>query len=124
MPFLGRTRNHPMNRSIKTPKTKADKPRIDIDAPWEAIHHRAAGIDIGSREHFVCVPAGVAEANVRRFGTFTADLEGLADWLKSSGITSVAMEATGVYWIPVFQLLERKGFEVLLVNARQTKNVA
>lgn len=88
------------------------------------INAHAAGIDIGLREHFVCVPAGASSNNVRRFGTFTADLEALADWFKQCGVNSVAMEATGVYWIPVFQILERRGFAVILVNARQTKNVA
>ena len=59
-----------------------------------------------------------------RVGTFTGDLEGLADWFQKCGVKTVAMEATGVYWVPVFQILERRGFQVILVNARQTKNVA
>jgi hypothetical protein len=61
---------------------------------------------------------------VRCFGTFTPELEALADWLKECRITSVAMEATGVYWIALFQILERRGFTVLLVNARQIKNIS
>ena len=68
------------------------------------------------------MPARSAENNVRPFGTFTADLEALAAWLQECGVTTVAMEATGVYWIAVFQILERRGFQVVLVNARQTKN--
>ena len=91
---------------------------------WEAIRPHASGIDIGSREHFVCVPAQATSQNVRRFGTFTADLNALADWLKACGVIHVAMEATGIYWIPVFQILEERGFQVVLVNPRQTKNVA
>ena len=84
----------------------------------------AAGIDLGSKEHWVCVPPDSDGINVRRFGTCTSDLLELADWLQKCGVTTVAMEATGVYWIPVFQILEARGFEVILVNARQTKNIA
>ena len=108
----------------KTPKSRKQKKKISVNQAWEAINPHAAGIDIGGREHFACVPPGATQNNVRRFGTFTADLEALADWFKECGVTSVAMEATGVYWIPVFQILEARGFAVLLVNARQTKNVA
>lgn len=108
----------------KTPKSKKRKQKISIDQGWEAIHPHAAGIDIGAKEHFVCVPAEATPKNVRSFSTFTADLEALADWLEECGVTSVAMEATGVYWIPVFQILEQRGFSAILVNARQTKNVA
>jgi len=107
-----------------TQKSKPQKKKVSIDQGWEAINPHAAGIDIGSREHLACVPPGVTENNVRSFGTFTADLEALAQWFKECGVTSVAMEATGVYWIPVFQILEAHGFAVILVNARQTKNVA
>lgn len=83
----------------------------------------AAGIDIGATEIFVAVPADRAEENVRSFPTFTQDLYALADWLKQCGIRTVAMESTGVYWIPLFQILEARGFEVCLVNARHVKNV-
>ena len=95
-----------------------------MDQAWPLINPNAAGVDLGSREHWVAVPADRAQQNVRCFGTFTSDLEAPADWLKACGVTSVAMEATGVYWIPLFQLLERRGFAVLLVNARQIKNVS
>ena len=83
----------------------------------------AAGIDIGATEIFVAVPADRAAENVRSFPTFTQDLYTLADWLKQCGITTVAMESTGVYWIPLFQILEDREFEVCLVNARHVKNV-
>src|SRR5688572_23711621 len=83
----------------------------------------AAGIDIGATEIFVAVPADRATENVRSFPTFTQDLYALADWLKSCSISTVAMESTGVYWIPLFQILEDRGFEVCLVNARHVKNV-
>ncbi len=87
------------------------------------INLNAAGIDIGSERHMVAVPEGRAEVAVREFGAFTADLIALADWLRQCGVTTVAMESTGVYWIPLFELLERRGFEVKLVDARHVKNV-
>src|SRR5882672_8393306 len=83
----------------------------------------AAGIDIGATEIFVAVPADRVAENVRSFPTFTQDLYLLADWLEQCGIKIVAMESTGVYWIPLFQILEDRGFEVCLVNARHVKNV-
>jgi len=83
----------------------------------------AAGIDIGATEIFVAVPADRTAENVRSFPTFTQDLYALADWLKQCGIKTAAMESTGVYWIPLFQILEDRGFEVCLVNARHVKNV-
>jgi transposase len=89
----------------------------------EQINSRAAGIDLGGSEHWVCVPLELDDKNVRRFGCFTPDLIALANWLTECGITTVAMEATGVYWIPVFQILESKGLEVKLVNAHYVKTV-
>lgn len=83
----------------------------------------AAGIDIGATEIFVAVPADRTAENVRSFPTFTQDLYALADWVTQCGIKTVAMESTGVYWIPLFQILESRGFEVCLVNARHVKNV-
>jgi len=83
----------------------------------------AAGIDVGSTEMYVAVPPDRDEQSVRRFATFTADLIRLAEWLKQCGITSVAMESTSVFWIPLFQILEEHGFRVCLVNARHVKNV-
>jgi len=108
----------------KTSTRKKQSKKICIDDSWEPVNPHAAGVDIGSREHWACVGRDAAECPVRKFGTFTADLEAMADWFKDCGITSVAMEATGVYWIALFQILERRGFQVILVNARQTKNVA
>ena len=108
----------------KTSKRKKQSKKVSIDAAWEPVNAHAAGVDIGSREHWACVPAEATPNNVRKFGTFTADLEAMAEWFQECGVTSVAMEATGVYWIPLFQILERRGFHVILANARQTKNVA
>ncbi|MDA8118653.1 MAG: transposase [Gammaproteobacteria bacterium] len=87
-------------------------------------HPNAAGIDIGSASHFVAVPPDRDDEPVREFPSFTVDLHALADWLKACGVDTVAMESTGVYWIPVFELLESRGFTVLLVNARHVKNVS
>jgi transposase len=83
----------------------------------------AAGLDIGSEEIWACVPVGCAREPVRKFGTFTPDLYVLADWLTECGIETVAMESTGVYWIPVYEVLEARGFKVQVVNARQLHNV-
>lgn len=80
------------------------------------IHDRAAGIDIGSRFHVVAVPADITEEPVRAFKAFTADLEHMADWLVDLGITTVAMESTGVYWIPVYEILESHGLHVVLAK--------
>jgi transposase len=87
------------------------------------IHSNAAGLDVGATFHVVAVAPDRDDEPVRSFRSFTGDLHRLADWLKSVGITTIAMESTGVYWVPVFEILEARGFEVLLVNARDVKNV-
>jgi len=86
-------------------------------------HPDAAGIDIGSREHWVAVPEDRDAETVRPFGTFTSDLHRLVDWLATCGVKTVAMESTGVYWVPLYEILEERGFEVLLVNAEHVRNV-
>ncbi len=90
---------------------------------FDRLNPHVAGIDCGSAEHFVAVPPDRDPTPVQAFTTFTNDLLRLADWLTACRVTSVAMEATGVYWIPVYEILEARGFEVLLVNARHLKNV-
>lgn len=87
------------------------------------IQDRAAGIDIGSRFHVVAVPADLTDVPVRTFQAFTADLEQMADWLVDLGVTTVAMESTGVYWIPVYEILETHGLHVVLANARDARAV-
>lgn len=87
------------------------------------INPNAAGIDIGSEFHYVCVPEGVSESRVRKFGCFTNELYKLSDWLKSCGVTTIAMESTGVYWIPLYEILTSRGFKVILANAKYVKNV-
>ncbi|MCF5097115.1 IS110 family transposase [Pseudomonas gessardii] len=87
------------------------------------INTRAAGIDIGSRFHVVAVPADLAQDPTQTFNAFTADLERMANWLVSLGISTVAMESTGVYWIPVYEILETHGLHVVLANARDARAV-
>ena len=87
-------------------------------------HPNSAGIDVGASSHFVAIPAHLDPESVREFSSVTADLKRLADWLVEHRISIVAMESTGVYWIPLFELLESRGMEVLLVNARHIKNVS
>ena len=89
----------------------------------QVVNPNAAGIDIGSEVHYVAVPPDRDPQPVRSFKCFTADLNALADWLDECGIETVAMESTSVYWIPLYQILETRGFEVILVNARHVKNV-
>lgn len=88
------------------------------------VHPNAAGIDIGSQAHYVAVPEGRAEQSVRIFGCLTPDLREMATWLKSCGVETVAMESTGVYWVPIAEVLERYGLDVQLVDARHVKNVS
>src|SRR6187402_1685497 len=97
-------------------KNKTRYGKLDRSLPELKVN--AAGIDIGSREIFVAVPADRDKDSVQSFPTFTEDLHRLADWLKQCRIDTVAMESTGVYWIPLFQILEARGFEVCLVNAQ------
>ena len=87
------------------------------------VEANAAGIDIGATQIFVAVPADRDVESIRCFDTFTADLERLADWLEQCQIRTVAMESTGVYWIPLFQILEERKIEACLVNAQHLKNV-
>ncbi|MDE5057039.1 transposase, partial [Wolbachia endosymbiont of Drosophila bicornuta] len=89
----------------------------------EITNPNAAGIDVGSAVHYVCVHEGSDEERIQKFSCFTEDLCNIAKWLKKCKVNTVAMESTGVYWIPLFQVLESHGFEVKLVNAKHVKNV-
>lgn len=101
-------------------QAKRSRPSRDITPT----HPGAAAIDIGATMHVAAVePDQTPEQPVRSFGTFTGDLQRLADWFTSCGVRTVAMESTGVYWIPVFEILDQRGFEVVLVNARDAKHV-
>ncbi|SCA62377.1 hypothetical protein SCG7086_AA_00070 [Chlamydiales bacterium SCGC AG-110-P3] len=88
----------------------------------QSFRSNAAGIDIGCHSHFVAVPSATCEQSVREFSSFTDDLYKIAEWLQECGITTVAMESTSVYWIPLYEILEEKNFEVFLVNSQHVKN--
>jgi transposase len=114
-----------MSKTISTPDSPQAKPvRKRGKAPVLGIAYpNACGIDIGSTSHFVAVPADRDDEPVREFPAFTADLERLVQWLRECAVTAVAMESTGVYWIPLYEMLDAAGFEVHLVNARHVKTV-
>ena len=98
--------------------------RLQSENPGlEVVHPQAAGIDVGNGAHYVAVRPDRDREPVRRFECFTADLHRLADWLQGCGVKTVAMQSTGVYWIPLYEILEERGFPVYLVNARHTKNL-
>ncbi len=105
----------------RSPSDKSRKKRIS--GHLEQVNLYAAGIDIGSTSHYVAVPNELDDEPVREFSCFTGDLNRMADWLVQIGIQTVVMESTGVYWIPAFEILEERGLEILLVNARHVKNV-
>lgn len=105
---------------VNQQKRKSKKTRLPS---FPIINPNAAGIDIGSAEHWVAVPEDRDEQAVRKFACFTQDLDAMAAWLKKCRVETVVMESTGVYWIPLYQILETQGFEVKLVNAKQVKNV-
>ena len=102
------------------PRRPSQSPHSDARP---CVHPHAAGLDIGSEEIWACVPEDRDAQPVRSFGTFTPDLLALAEWLVSCRIDTVAMESTGVYWIPVYEILEARGFKVYLVNAHHLKHV-
>lgn len=105
-------------------KGTSDRKRKRLSKHLEQINLYAAGIDIGSSSHYVAVPEGLDTESVRSFSCFTGGLKRMAAWLVEIGIETVAMESTGIYWIPAYEILEESGLEVLLVNARNVKNVS
>jgi transposase len=104
-------------------QTEYDPEKTQFDVLAQ-INLHAAGIDIVAEEIYVAVPAGRDTQNVRSFGTFTVDLQAIAQWLQTCKVKTVAMEATGVYWVPLYEMLEHQGFSVNLINARHIKNVS
>src|SRR5437899_5837857 len=112
-------------RSVKSNRNRRPHRKKPATGPslLERMNPNAAGIDCGSDTHHVAVPADRDPTTVRACQTFMADLHRLADWLTACGMTTVAMESTGVYWIPLYEILEGRGFDVVLVNARHVKNV-
>ena len=110
----------------RTKSADKQKGSVQRNVDWKAlqiVHSDAAGIDVGGSEHWVAISPDRDPEPVRRFGCFTADLRELGRWLVEKGVRSVAMQSTGVYWMPVFEILEQHGLEVYLVNARHTKSL-
>lgn len=97
--------------------------RRDKPSGLPIIKDKAAGIDIGSRFHVVAVPPDLCDEPVQTFQAFTTDLQRMADWLVALGIKTVAMESTGVYWIPAYEILEDRGIDVIVANARESRAV-
>jgi transposase len=118
---MSKPRKPSLPRQSKGQPAQPKPPKLDALAQ---INHHAAGLDIGDAEIYAAVPEAAADPAVRVFRTFTTDLKALADWLTACHVDTVAMESTGVYWIPIYELLEERGFQVYLVNARQLKNVS
>jgi len=106
---------------LRKVKIKSATNKANVQLP--TLHPHAAGIDIGATQIQVAVPCDAEPKPVRTFTTFTDDLLKLRDWLQQCGVRTVAMESTGVYWIPLYQILEAAGIEVCLVNARHCKNL-
>ena len=111
------SRNKPTGKQKESVQKKVDWKALEI------VHPDAAGIDVGGSEHWVAISPDRDAEPVRRFGCFTADLRDMGQWLVQKGVRSVAMQSTGVYWMPVLEVLEQHGLEVYLVNAQHTKNM-
>jgi len=107
----------PTDKQRRTAQKKVDWKALEI------VHADAAGIDVGGSEHWAAISPDRDPEPVRRFGCFTADLRAMGRWLVEKGVRSVALQSTGVYWMPVFEILEQQGLEVYLVNAQHTKSV-
>ena len=103
--------------------TSSSSRHLTPEPEFAVVRPHAAGLDIGAEEIFAAAPPGSHAVTVRAFSSFTADLHALVAWLKERGVRTVAMESTGVYWIPVYDTLEQAGFDVFLVNARHVKSV-
>src|SRR5438132_145816 len=110
-------------RSGGAPRSSKPRPPRPSQPTPRVLHPDAGGADIGATEVYAALPPGRSDTPVRVFATFTEELYQLAAWFKEHGVTTVAMESTGVFWIPVFQILETCGIEVYLVNARHVKGV-
>ncbi len=122
-----------MKKRIPSPRSKSNRKltrtgsraiAANSSGDLHQINQHAAGIDIGAERHYVAVPPVSCQQAVREFSVFTKDLYAIADWLAACGVTTVAMESTGVYWVPLYEVLEGRGFAVKLVDARKVKNVS
>jgi transposase len=112
------------NGTLNRKQRKQIMRRLSSDDPGlEIVHRHVAGIDVGNESHFVAVAPGDDAQPVREFGSWTEDLHKMVEWLKACGIQHVVMQSTGVYWIAVYDVLEKAGFQVCLANARDTRNL-
>lgn len=117
-------RSRKSSRSRKSRKPPKSRVREILEGAWlEQINLNAAGIDVGAESHWVAVPPDRDDVPVQEFDAFTCDLYRLSDWLEQCQVDTVVLESTGVYWIPLFEVLEERGFDVQLVDARRLKNV-
>src|SRR5258706_7049468 len=105
-------------------KGKSRQKRKDPTEGLKVANPNAAAIDIGCAEHWACVPPGRSERTIRAFGCCTAELNGLADWLVGCGVDTVVMEATGSYWVVLYDLLESRNLKPVVVNPRYAKNTS
>jgi hypothetical protein len=115
----------------QTPRSASRKPttggriiKANANTDLHLLNEHAAGVDIGAERHYVAVGPAASPHPVREFAVFTKDLYAIADWLDSCGVKTVAMESTGVYWVPLYEVLDERGFKVKLVDARKVKNVS
>jgi transposase len=123
---MKKTRKKSQRSKSKKSLVAAGGRAVEVRASGELnrVNEHAAGIDIGGERHYVAAPPGSSEHPVREFGVFTKDLYAIAEWLRECGVETVAMESTGVYWVPLYEVLEERGFQVKLVDARKVKNVS
>ncbi len=110
-------------RLNRTQRRELERKLSAQDPGLEIVNRNVAGIDVGNESHFVAVPPGRDAQPVQEFGSWTADLERMAEWLKTCGIETIVMQSTGVYWIALYDVLEARGFKICLANARHTKNL-
>jgi transposase len=120
---MAKTKKSIASRRERKQQERAPLKPHDWSLGLSVVHPNAAGIDVGNAEHYVAVPPSLDAEPVRCFGCFTADLHALADWLERCGIDTVAMQSTGVYWIPLHDILSERGMRVFVVNARETRNM-
>ena len=108
--------------STKTSRSRKQQPEKKVMSPLRHVNAFACGIDVGANSVFVCAPVEDG-LEIREYSTFTADLKAIVEWLQSCKVKSCAMESTGVYWIPIFDIIEESGIEVILANAHHVKTV-
>ena len=120
--YFNNLRQKEPTMKTKTSKIHRQQPEKKTAVSLKHMHSHVCGIDVGANSIFICTPVK-GELEIREYSTFTSDLKAMVEWLKACGITSCAMESTGVYWIPIFDIIEASGIEVILVNAHHLRTV-